>query len=346
MQPGKAARQKIVLLTLTSILTTFMSRSQSWTNLCQLSTQGNSTAIAMVVDTSGHIYETGYSQGTNAVGSSGFDYATMAYTSGGVPLWTNFYNGPGNGFDEATAIAVSSNGNVYVTGFSTGNGTGYDYATIAYSSSGVPLWTNRYTSPGNNLDQAKAIAVASDGNVYVTGEASVGYGSYATIAYSSTGTPLWTNFLTSSLAGSFATAITVDGSGNVYVTGCSPGPINYSYGTIKYSGAGTSLWTNLYIGPNNDASAASAIAVDVSGNVYVTGGYSGGNGETNYATLKYSSAGTPLWTNLYPGSGLSGPALALASNGNVYITGNSSGTHGYVAIAYSSTGTPLWTNFL
>ena len=77
------------------------------------------------------------------------DYATIKYSSAGVPLWTNRYNGPGNGDDYATAVAVDGSNNVIVTGYSTGSAGDLDYATIKYSSAGVPLWTNRYNGPGN-----------------------------------------------------------------------------------------------------------------------------------------------------------------------------------------------------
>ena len=65
-----------------------------------------------------------------------------AHAQGGIPLWTNFYNGPGNDNDYAAAVAVDTNGNVFVTGWSAGAAA--DYATIKYSNEGTPLWTTRY----------------------------------------------------------------------------------------------------------------------------------------------------------------------------------------------------------
>jgi hypothetical protein len=63
--------------------------------------------------------------------------------------------------------------------------------------------------------------------------------------------------------------------------------------------------------------------VDISGNGIVTGQTYVG---TNYfaATLKYSSAGTPLWTNLYSSAaGSAGPtAIAVDGNGNAFVTGD------------------------
>ena len=106
--------------------------------------------------------------------------APQTFAQGGIPLWTNRYNGPADSGDLAQAVAVDSSGNVFVTGYSLeSNGYG-DYATVAYSGTGVPLWTNRYNGPGHNdefvydEDHAYAVAVDGNGNVFVTGES---YGS-------------------------------------------------------------------------------------------------------------------------------------------------------------------------
>ena len=84
------------------------------------------TPCAVAVDGSNNVIVTGYSAGSG----SGFDYATIKYSSAGVPLWTNRYNGPGNGDDTAAAVAVDGSDNVIVTGYSSS-----DYATIKYSTS-------------------------------------------------------------------------------------------------------------------------------------------------------------------------------------------------------------------
>ena len=46
--------------------------------------------------------------------------------------------------------------------------------TIRYSSTGTPVWTNRYNGPADDRDQPKAIAVDAAGNVIVTGFSSNG----------------------------------------------------------------------------------------------------------------------------------------------------------------------------
>lgn len=89
-----------------------------------------------------------------------------------------------------------------------------------------------------------------------------------------------------------ASAIAVDGSGNVSVTGRSVGSgTSYDYATVKYNAAGGEDWVARYNGPGNDWDGASAIAVDGSGNVYVTGGSYGSGTNRDYATVKYSSEG-------------------------------------------------------
>jgi len=230
---------------------------------------------------------------------------TAQAQSGGVPLWTNVYNGPANSYDSAFAMAVDGGGNVFVTGRSVGtNGT--DYATIKYSGVGVALWTNLYDGPVNSADYASAVAVDGSGNVFVTGYSTgidFNY-DYATIAYSGAGVALWTNrYNGPENSEDYAFTVAVDGSGNVFVTGQSrnSGAVNPDYATIKYSGAGVALWTNRYNGPGNSYDSASAVAVDGSGNVFVTGSSYGTNGFSDYATIKYSGAGVALWTNRYNG---------------------------------------------
>jgi Beta-propeller repeat len=50
-------------------------------------------------------------------------FAPRLFAQGGVPLWTNRYNGSGNGNDYAYAMAADASGNVFVTGYSAGLGT-------------------------------------------------------------------------------------------------------------------------------------------------------------------------------------------------------------------------------
>src|SRR5262249_56243017 len=86
---------------------------------------GGDAANRMGSDSAGNVYVTGKSFGSG----TDDDYATIKYDSFGQEQWVARYNGPGNGSDEADAIAIDSAGNVYVTGKSFGSGTDDDYAT-------------------------------------------------------------------------------------------------------------------------------------------------------------------------------------------------------------------------
>jgi hypothetical protein len=101
-------------------------------------------AVAVAVDGNNNVVVTGYSAGS---GSSG-DYTTIKYSSAGVPVWTNSYNGPGNSNDYATAVAVDRSGNVIVTGYSIGSGGNYDFATVKYICVPSPVVTGLQLTNG------------------------------------------------------------------------------------------------------------------------------------------------------------------------------------------------------
>src|SRR5205814_2070448 len=88
----------------------------------------------------------------------------------------------------------------------------------------------------------------------------------------------------------YAEAIAIDSSGNVYVTGESGGSgTGGDYATVKYNSSGQQQWAARYDGPVHQFDGASAIAVDGSGNVYVTGTSEGSGTSDDYATVKYNS---------------------------------------------------------
>jgi uncharacterized delta-60 repeat protein len=335
------------LLLLFPALTRAETAVEAWVQRYNGPGNGNDYAQAVAVDSSNNVIVSGYSyNGTNN------DYATIQYSSAGVPLWTNCYNGPGNADDIAFAVAVDSSNNVIVMGYSASTSAySYDYATIKYSSAGVPLWTNRYNGPHSMsvFFYTSAMAVDGNNNVIVSGSSYSGLNNdYATIKYSSAGVPLWINRYNGSGNGDdYARAVAVDRSNNVIVTGYSyGGGSSYAYATIKYSDAGLPLWTNRYSGPGG-YDKAFAVAVDGSNNVIVTGYSEISVNSYTYdcATIKYSSAGAPLWINSYnEGNSAAGSAVAVDSNNNVIVTGYSGSSDHYATLKYSNAGAPLWTN--
>ena len=285
-------------------------------------------AYDLALDGSGNVYVTGYSYGDAME-----DYATIKYYANGDTAWLRRYDANYDP-DEASAIAVDTSGNVYVTGKSivTIFPTYYDYATIKYYPNGDTAWVRRYNSPWNGNDRALAIAVDGSGNVYVTGTT---YYECTTIKYYPNGDTAWVRGYNGTGNGDdSASAIAVDASGNVYVTGSSPGSgTSFDYATIRYNPNGDTAWVRRYNGTGNGNDEASAIAVDASGNVYVTGySYSGGTG-AGYVTIKYYPNGDTAWVRRYdgPGNGWDQAyAIDVDGSGSVYVTGLDYATIKYI----------------
>ena len=302
------------------------------------------------------------------------DILTIAYSSGGVPLWTNRYDGSAHSNDVASAVAVDTNGDVYIAGSSYKSGNSDDYVVLKYSAAGVPVWTNHYNGPDNGSEGALGLGLAN-GRVFVAGNSlSNGVIGFVTIAYTASGVPLWTNRFDQPGATVYLSEMRVDDSGNVFLvvqdavvvyseagallwTNHSSGPASLALGkngsvavaqvnqfvTISYSASGLPLWTNRYPGSGNFAQ---AVAIDGSGNVFVTGESDDTTGWEDFVTIAYSAAGVPLWTNRYDGPfGYDSDralAMALDAQGNVFVTGP--GSDDITTIKYSGAGAPLWTN--
>ena len=292
-----------------------------------------------------------------------------------VPTWVQRI--AGTSLDEGKAIAVDSGGNVYVTGYyqstvplSLGGAvqlpvsTGRDTFIVKYNSSGNPQWYQ--TISGTSSDEAKAIAVDSGGNVYVTGnyqsttpvslgpslDLPVSTGSDTFIVkYDTSGTAQWFQTI-SGTSTDVGYGIAVDSGGNVCVTGnyqsttpVSLGPsldLPVSTGSdifiVKYNSSGTAQWFQTI--SETSYGEGTAIAVDSSGSVYVTGNYSsstpvslGNNLDlpvspgSDTFIVKYNSSGTAQWFQTIAGNQTDvGYGIKVDSSGSVYVTGNYSST--------------------
>ena len=149
----------------------------------------------------------------------------------------------------------------------------------------------------------------------------------------------------------YSTAIAADNSGNVYVTGYGTNvPFGYDYLTVKYTAGGKKVWAAKYNGPGKCDDLPTAMAVDESGNVYVTGSSYVSITDVDYATVKYSSSGAEQWISRYRSSEKltdEPKALAIDGNGNVYVTGMNiepitSGSADYVTVKYNPNGAEQW----
>ncbi len=266
--------------------------STLWTDRYDGSSSSDDEADAITIDKLGNIIVTGFSYDN----TSGFDYATIKYSSSGERQWVARYTGSGNNEDKAFGIATDADCNVFVTGSSAGS-NGTDYLTVKYNSSGTELWTASYNGTGNGDDKAFGIATDADGSVYVTGE-SMGDGSnfdYATVKYNSSGSQQWASrYNGTGNSIDVANAMIMAGS-SLFVTGKSTGTMsNTNMVTIKYDAStGDQIGLTSFSSGDNYSDVALAIASDTSGDVYVAG-YSfeiiGGNKAASslMRTLRYN----------------------------------------------------------
>lgn len=275
------------------------------------------------------------------VGPSGSIYFTNDLTGdvrkigpSGNLLWSHF-----NIFGQAIVLDPSEN--VYVTGNGGSSSTGGEMKTVKYTAAGAIVWEALYDGPAHWVDDGVAIGLDTAGNVYVAGT-SVGTGTsddYVTIKYDPNGNQLWAARYSGPTGGNTVDqpkALTVDGGGNVYVTGRSSNGLSFDYATVKYGSNGTQLWVTRYDNGGDDF--ANDIAVDAVGNTYVTGEGSRPAAWSEYVTIKYDTNGTQIWLARYDGPGgwadrtnaivLEGTGILPGSplpppNAHVYITGGS-----------------------
>ncbi|MBI3501945.1 MAG: SBBP repeat-containing protein [Bacteroidetes bacterium] len=218
----------------------------------------------------------------------------------------------------------------------------------------VQAWSAIYNGPANAGDGGKDIAVDDAGNVYVTGS-STGIGSgldFLTIKYNSAGDTLWTRRYNGSGNGEDrANALVLNKDGNIYVTGktfSSNG--DFDFLTLKYDNSGNLQWVKTHDGTSGANDEAKSIAVDGSGNVYVTGDADNAGTGEDYTTIKYDASGNELWVQAFDGTGRMDnvSAIAVDASGNSYITGciqmgPNLTDMDFATLKYDANGNVLWT---
>lgn len=295
------------------------------------------------VDAAGNVFVCGYETASGFT----FDMVTIKYNSSGVQQWANVYNGTASGNDEAVDLVVDGSSNVFVTGYTeiSNSPLNNNYITIKYNSAGAQQWAASYNGSSNDNDYARAIALDPSGNILVTGYSfeTNNWFDMLTVKYNSIGQQQWeARYNNAANRYEEAWDVTTDINGNVYVCGQSQAVGNNStppdFATIKYNSAGAQQWVARYDGPGNDNDRAYSIAVDDSFNVYASGVSKSLTNE-DFATVKYSPAGTQLWVVRYNGTGNLGDQSnsMVVDNGDVYVTGNSDNASNtdFLTIRYS-----------
>ncbi|AWV99546.1 SBBP repeat-containing protein [Arcticibacterium luteifluviistationis] len=324
------------------------------------------------VDDSGNIYVVGYYAGTATFGSTSissagsYDIFVAKYTPNGTLNWVQSAGGASN--DYGKSVAVDGSGNVYITGYYAGTATfgstsfrsagGTDVFVAKYNAGGALEWVQ--SGGGRNNDYSYSVAVDGSGGVYITGDffytatfgtrSISGAGIYDVFLarYNTSGHLLWVKAFGGETSGDYcqALSVTVDDLGLVYITGSFLGTalfgdisVNSVGGTdifvAKYNSYGVLLWVRSAGGPSGDY--AYSVAVDGTGNVYITGTYYGSVtfgvttfrsvGSTDIFIAKYNTYGILEWAETAGGdSPDSAESVAVDDTGNVYFVGSYDGT--------------------
>ena len=284
----------------------------------------------------------------------------------------------GSNTEDAHALAIDSGNNVYITGFTYSKdfpvtGDAYD---VSYSGGDAfvsklsgdlgSLSASTYLG-GSYSEEARSLAIDKDGNIYVAGMTSSTNFPTTEGAYDTSSSGLYrdvfiTKFddgLTRLLASTYlggseydgAYSLALDAGNNVYVTGITKSedfPVTDDVFDESFNGGAdvflskfnsdlTSLLASTYLG-GYDYDGAYSLALDSSGNVYVTG-YTGSTESADFPTTagaydssyyggdvfvsKFNDDLTSLLASTYLGGSDYEEAYALVTDAedNVYVTG-------------------------
>lgn len=265
----------------------------------------------------------------------------------------------------STSTSSSTSSTVSTSSTSTSSST---TSTSSSSTTSTSLVSGSWAWAGgsSSSDVTNAVAIDTSGNVFAAGRyngatnfglTNAGAEDAFLVKFSPTGTLLWVKGF-GGTAGDFFKGVAVDASGNVLVTGKFGASVDFGTGLFtaagsgdivlaKYSGSdGSVIWAKQFGSINDDD--GSSVAVDSSGNVYITGYFRstinfGGanltppfNTDLDVFVAKFSSAGMHQWSKNFTNTGNDrGYGIAVDTTG-VTITGSFSNVINFGGSALSA----------
>jgi hypothetical protein len=302
---------------------------------------GVNTVGGVAVDTAGGVVVAGGFTGLFQVlgqSAGGADIFIMKYDQAGTYSWGKRF---GDSNDQSAAgVAVDGSGNIVITGPYTGSfdfggspltaATGTRLFLAKFGPTGAFLWSADYGGPPGQTSLPYGVAVDASGNVIIAGTftqsvdlgTGVLMGNGATAAFLAkfdpNGAPVWSRSFASGNMAQTAVAPAVDGAGNVYASGTFYGSINLGGGdvasaggadvfVVKISSSGQYEWGHTYGNAANQT--GYAIASDSSGDIVLTGGFSGSidfgggalqsAGQDDVFVAKLDTLGDHVWSKSF-----------------------------------------------
>jgi YD repeat-containing protein len=348
---------------------------------------GTDTGTAIAVDGTGHAYVVG---NTPALSGYATDAYVAKFAADGTALVYKTYLGGASMNSSGTGIGVDAAGNAVAVGTTMASDFPVTSGAIQTTPSpGINGFAARLNATGDALlyctylgyTSPNAVAVGPNGLAYVTGSAQSGMttttGAYQTTfsgmgaafvsAIKADGTAfIYSTFLGGTGFGSSSAAYGIAmQNGSAYVVGSTQdsafpttsGAYQTSYGSgsgdpfvTKFVENGHSLAYSTFLGYSGQAN---AVAVDPSGNAYVTG-YTGSSsfpttsgayqtslsGATDAFVSKLNSAGSALGYSTYLGGSSTdqGNGISVTSAGDAIVAGGTGSTNFPTASALSGTG--------
>jgi hypothetical protein len=275
--------------------------------------------------------------------------------------------------DRSFAISADVLGNVFVSAETLGslagpNAGSVDVVLRKYDTAGNAAWSRQFGT--SQLDQSRGgLSADGLGNVYISGDTNgnlagpnAGQRDVFVREYDAAGNVLWSQQFGTS-GGDFSRGASVDGLGNVYVSGTTSGSIASSTGSgpqfvRKYTASGTVLWTTQF--GNVNEGGISKISADELGNLFGVASSFGtpanpNSGIDDALVFKFNSAGGLEWKHAFGATtDTFGNDVAADGLGNCYITGSTyvdtaaflAGNSDAYVSKYDSAGNKLWTKLI
>lgn len=289
-------------------------------------------ARAVILDQFGDPVATGFLADRN----TSLDIITAKFNGlNGDERWRQITNGSAtNSHDEAVAITITPSGNVAAGGFTDNFGTELDFTVVQLNGvNGAAQWRHIINGTSNSLDEARAVATDSLGDVFAAGSIiNAGSRIFTLLKFrGENGGELWRHVM----AGGLGNALKLDSAENIIASA--------SGSLSKFDNAtGEELWFT-------SGTTIDSIAISSTDDIF-TGGVTriqmGKGGELHFSVSKFDTRdGEELWRNVVrsqPRYGNRARAVAVDNEGGVVAAGSISGG-GFTVIKFEGGfGRILW----